>query len=687
MASSKALHQSFNLYITPDVYLFEPTDSNGNADTFSKSLVISRHSAEITLSDSSVSTPSKSFHALTVYGIMGILPLTTTDYLVLITGRSPARGRMNGHTIYLATEFRVLPIATPSANTLISHPVERHLVGLVENHLSASVLWFSYGWDLTRSLQAQALRPSEGKALWETLDDRFFWNKYIQSRFIDITTSNSSQDLSQFILPVMYGSFEMRQLHIGRIPFNFVLISRRSRYRAGTRYFTRGIDSEGHVANYNETEQIIFIDDEDDAASQNGSSYGYGGLTEVKGTTRMSFVQTRGSAPFYWAEINNLRYKPDLQIMEKSDTLVAFRLHIREQLQVYGKQLLLNLVKQKGHEKPVKEAYERVVSDSKLPDVRYEYYDFATETKGMKFEKIKSLIDRLRDQLEEIGYCRVSDTSSAPVRQQNGVVRTNCMDCLDRTNVVQSALAKEVLTMQLRSIGVLSEKESLDDHEDFMEVFRNVWADHADYISKAYSGTGALKTDYTRTGKRTKQGLIQDGQNSIVRYLKNNYFDGHRQDALDLFSGAWIPRKGPAMALALVTDSRPLVTQAMPYVLFFSIFMVFAGMILPRQSKYSLYYYNLFWFLFITISLVYILGHGVEYVQWPRLNPPNEVIFYEGPGYKSGRKGTGFTIPFGLHDHLLKRGVKLGGTFSGSGAQHRRGRADEIEMGLKKRTD
>ncbi|SRR5258705_5318639 len=113
----------------------------------------------------------------------------------------------------------------------------------------------------------------------------------------------------------------MRQTHIGRIPFNFVLISRRSRFRAGTRYFTRGIDSEGHVANYNETEQIIFIDEDDENTSPGGGSYGYGGLTEVKGTTRMSFVQTRGSAPFYWAEINNLRYKPDLQIMEKNNTV------------------------------------------------------------------------------------------------------------------------------------------------------------------------------------------------------------------------------------------------------------------------------------------------------------------------------------------------------------------------------
>jgi hypothetical protein len=38
---------------------------------------------------------------------------------------------------------------------------------------------------------------------------------------------------------------------------------------------------------------------------------------------------------------------------------------------------------------------------------------------------------------------------------------------------MQSAFAKFVLTQQLKDIGVLSDKESIDDHEDFMSVFRN----------------------------------------------------------------------------------------------------------------------------------------------------------------------------------------------------------------------
>lgn len=56
-----------------------------------------------------------------------------------------------------------------------------------------------------------------------------------------------------------------------------------------------------------------------------------------------------------------------------------------------------------------------------------------------------------------------------------------------------------------------------------------VWAEHGETVSKAYSGTGALKADYTRTGKRTKQGLLEDGYKSAMRYILNNFFDGDRQ--------------------------------------------------------------------------------------------------------------------------------------------------------------
>jgi hypothetical protein len=38
------------------------------------------------------------------------------------------------------------------------------------------------------------------------------------------------------------------------------------------------------------------------------------------------------------------------------------RSHLQEQVSLYGEQSLVNLVNQKGYEKPVKEAYERYVA-------------------------------------------------------------------------------------------------------------------------------------------------------------------------------------------------------------------------------------------------------------------------------------------------------------------------------------
>jgi hypothetical protein len=68
-----------------------------------------------------------------------------------------------------------------------------------------------------------------------------------------------------------------------------------------------------------------------------------------------------------------------------------------------------------------------------------------------------------------------------------------------------------------------------------------VWADHADAIAKAYGGSGALKSDFTRTNKRTQKGVMEDGYKSFTRYMKNNFFDGARQvDPLKILSSPFI---------------------------------------------------------------------------------------------------------------------------------------------------
>ncbi|KAF7306606.1 SAC domain-containing protein [Mycena indigotica] len=561
------LHQRLQLYTQGnDAYIFVPDASVG------PSLTIHRASGELALNSPHALPPSARRSNKTIYAILGIISLSLSDYVVVITERE-FKGKLLGHDIYRAADYDLLPLA-PNLNTYNPpHAVEAHLLALVRSHLANGVFLFSYTWDLTRHLQAQwQTREKSGNApFWQTVDDRFFWNKYLQSRLIELTVGNPDQDLSPFIMPVMYGTFDIRKVSLRGRTMQLCLISRRSRFRAGTRYFRRGIDEEGHVANFNETEQLLLVDE------AGGSDLG----------TQMSFVQIRGSVPVFWAEVNTLRYKPDLQVMDDPNTANMMRRHLQEQVATYGDQALVSLVNRKGYEQPVKEAYERYVAQLDLPNVRYQYFDFHNECKHMRWDRISVLIDQLEDDLEKHGYFHLPSNQQAPVLLQRGVVRTNCMDNLDRTNVVQAALARWTLNKQLRSLGILNDDDSIDAYDQVSQDFREMWADHADAIAQAYGGSGALKSDFTRTGKRTRKGLFDDGVKSSLRYIKNNFFDGARQDGFDLVSGKWAPPKNPASSMFLVTDSRPLLTRAMPLAVSFSLFMICAGLTLPRTSGMS----------------------------------------------------------------------------------------------------
>lgn len=123
-------------------------------------------------------------------------------------------------------------------------------------------------------------------------------------------------------------------------------------------------------------------------------------------------------------------------------------------------------------------------------------------------------------------YCQNQNTV---LNSQVGIFRTNCIDCLDRTNVVQSLLAKRILQVQLIKLSIISEAESIESNNQLHQTFRDMWADNGDFLSKQYAGTGALKSDFTRTGKRTVFGMARDGVNSLHRYYLNNFQDGFRQ--------------------------------------------------------------------------------------------------------------------------------------------------------------
>ncbi|KAG0176844.1 hypothetical protein DFQ29_005572 [Apophysomyces sp. BC1021] len=364
---------------------------------------------------------------------MGFIKLQA-EYMIVITGRECV-GSLCGSDVFRATSFQILPV--PANLDIISNHVEEEqiYIHLLEDHLKQNSFYFSYGYDLTLSVQQRASYKSLHAPLWEKADERFFWNRFLSEKLIGSTVQQQGY---------------------------YAIFSR-----------NMAIDELIHIAG--------------DSRISTGQEI------------QLSFVQTRGSVPGIWGQIPNTRYTP--QLWTDQHGLDPSQVHFREQIRIYGPQILINLVNKKGYEQPVGELYARIVEALADPRLFYVHFDFHHECRKMRWHRVQLLLDQLEPELRKEGYCHYDETnpSEPQIHQvQKSVVRTNCMDCLDRTNVVQSSLARWVLNHQLRDVGILQSTEVVENDEQFMVHFMNVWADNADVLSIAYSGTGALKTDYTR---------------------------------------------------------------------------------------------------------------------------------------------------------------------------------------------
>jgi len=128
-----------------------------------------------------------------------------------------------------------------------------------------------------------------------------------------------------------------------------------------------------------------------------------------------------------------------------------------------------------------------------------------------------------------MGYSKILSKKNI----QKGVFRTNCMDNLDRTNVVQSVIGRNLLLSWLEKLGmrnkprIASAFEKLPDQIE--HNFRIQWTKNADVLSILYSGTPAMKTDFTAIGKRTKEGALKDGYNGVKRFFLGNFYDSRKQ--------------------------------------------------------------------------------------------------------------------------------------------------------------
>jgi len=500
------MHSMIRLYSTPEVFALQPTSSEG-----SEWLLIDRTSQKISLTrDYKVNTDAK---VQDIFGIYGIISLLAGPYLIVITGRAPI-GKLRSQPIYKVTRWELIPFSRTNLSPAVEED-ERDYKNMVTEIMNINSFYYSTSYDLTQSLQ-RASQFTSNQPLLERLDRTFFWNE-------DLTRLLQENQLHDWIVPVILGFIQIETFQSASKSFQVALISRRSNKRVGTRYNVRGADSEGNVANFVETEVIVETIE-----------------TESSLSKVASFVQTRGSIPLYWTQIVNIKYKPPLGFPKPQDSMAAYVSHMNQQMKKYGKQLLVCLIDQKGSELKLFKSYQEATEKFGNPAVCFYGFDFHTECKNLRYDRLSILLDQVKPQLDEIGYFYQEDGKT--LITQKGVFRTNCMDNIDRTNVVQALFCREALGKIFVKMGLLDSQnlstfKSSYSAPNFDKKYKEIWADNADTISFQYTGTGALKNDFTRTGKRTWQGLLNDGKNSVMRYYLNNFHDGFRQDAFDLMVG------------------------------------------------------------------------------------------------------------------------------------------------------
>ncbi|KAI0562598.1 hypothetical protein FGB62_57g19 [Gracilaria domingensis] len=219
---------------------------------------------------------------------------------------------------------------------------------------------------------------------------------------------------------------------------------------------------------------------------------------------------------------------------------------------MYGYVCSVSLVDLNGSENVLAETFERQMdlclrAYDKEKSPKLVAFDFHKHCAGKEYERgLSILLEKLRQDIDSYGFYE-SGHDFHELKSQDGVFQVNCVDCLDRTNVVESLIAHEVLSMQVRRVfaGELktSKNVALRLYSESEDRYKHLWGDNADAISKQYSGTGALKTDFTRTGKRSITGVIGDGVKSVMRMYYKNFVDESRQEVIDILSGNVILRK------------------------------------------------------------------------------------------------------------------------------------------------
>ena len=472
--------------------------------------------------------------------ILGIINIKNIEFVLFVTS-SDIIGKMNNEIIYRISDVDFCEIPNGEIKYVDEEQIKQIKDGI--SKLLKLGFYYSFGLNLTNSQQNQAkimynMKNQNKNNVFNSINEKiknifmtsckkYFFNYNLYKRFINNETKEPID--YTFITPIICGYVGMFDYQINDKIVQFVLITRRSQNFAGTRYNTRGINDDGNVANYCESEHIL-----------------------IAGDNICSFSQLRGSAPVFFDQVGLTAYTDITR--NKDLTKLAFNKHLQELNEDYHLIYFINLLNQKKSiEIPIISEFEKQIKliQDNNNNIRYTYFDMQNECPKDNYSRIDILINTINPATEIFNFFSKNLITNEIYTIQKGTTRTNCLDCLDRTNVIETRISWLVLEKMFKHLKlddknlqiIFNPKENFFNkgNNQFKENFKTIWAENGDSISMQYSGTASTITTVTKTGGHSLMGLFQHAKATVTRLYQGNIEDKFKQEYIDILLQKGIP--------------------------------------------------------------------------------------------------------------------------------------------------
>ena len=192
------------------------------------------------------------------WGLLGFVRFTGAYYMLIVTKKSPA-AVIGGHYIYQIDGTELLSLTVFSSRSkLDKDPEEARFISTLNNLDLTRSFYFSYSYNVTRTLQRNILRERQGirkdkvESAFRDCNSMFVWNHHFLR-----PASAALKTADDWCLPIIHGFVdqaskvflnlcEIRRLknsigvsNVGQILY-ITMIARRSRFYAGARFLKRG---------------------------------------------------------------------------------------------------------------------------------------------------------------------------------------------------------------------------------------------------------------------------------------------------------------------------------------------------------------------------------------------------------------------------------------------------------------